>query len=276
MITIKAPAKINLGLRITGKLPNGFHSIHSIFVPIQGLCDTITLQESESMECITDSELGIAKEQNLVYKAALSIKEYAYIKSNVSITLKKNIPTGAGLGGGSSDAASTLIALRTFWNLDISDSALETLALSLGSDVPFFLKHQIALVEGQGETITRLPYQLSGYLLLIFPTIHINTAWAYSLIQNQFSQDFEHFEKLLPQYLQGSLPGNVFENDFEQFIFKEYPELATIKNSLFTHGADIALMSGSGSTMYGIFNNKKDAMQAANSLKNYKQLLTEL
>jgi len=262
VLTLHAHAKINLGLRITGILPNGYHAIHSLFLPIRGLFDVLTFKlHDESIEFIDNSSLQIPAGNNLVLRAANALRQYTGTKQGAIIHLDKSIPVGAGMGGGSSDAACTLRGLCQLWNIEISPEELLSLALSLGSDIPFFLQDQPAIVEGQGEIIQPIQLELDGWLLIIMPGLHIGTTWAYAQVHEFAPNGFTRFDSMIHRGII-NLTNSSIVNDFELPIHAIYTELAKIKQYLIDAGAELALMSGSGSTMYGIFTSKEQAEHA--------------
>lgn len=273
MITLHAYAKINLGLRIIGILPNGYHAIHSLFLPIRGLHDILTFKSNDSsIEFSSNDALGIASDDNLIVKAAKSLQYVAGISQGATIILDKRIPAGAGLGGGSSDAAFTLRGLSKLWNLNLKPSDLQDIALHLGSDVPFFLQDHAAIVEGQGEKILPIEITMDAWIVIVFPGIHIGTAWAYAQVKEYAPHSFRRFDTLI-QDSQIVLDSEYFVNDFEKPIHAVYPALSKIKSTLMKAGAQIALMSGSGSTMFGVFTNKVEAEIACEYLNEHKTLI---
>ena len=242
-------AKINLGLFITEKRTDGFHNLESLFLPIP-LCDilevTVTTEDT-SLVCTGESS-DIPTEKNIVYKAWKLLQE-SYRIGHVKIHLHKIIPSGAGMGGGSSDGTFMLKALNELFNLNLSIDRLEELSAQLGSDCPFFIKNTASLVSGRGEGVEPVEFNLEGkYLVVVNPGIHISTAKAFQGIQplpsnfnwKEFVQhrDFEKVE---------------LRNDFEQSVFLMYPEIAEIKSTLLNAGALYSSMSGTGSTVYGLF-----------------------
>jgi len=276
VLTLHAYAKINLGLRITGILPNGYHAIHSLFLPIRGLFDVLTFELHEDSILFTDNcSFQIPAAENLVMKAAYALKQFSGTTLGAKIHLHKRIPAGAGMGGGSSDAAVTLRALTQLWNIDISPENMLNIALSLGSDIPYFLQDQPAIVEGQGEIIRPIAIELNAWILIILPGLHIGTAWAYAQVKDYASHSCIRFEDLIHDGII-DLKSHTIVNDFEPPIHAVYPELAKIKKLLLDAGADLSLMSGSGSTMYGIFSSKADAVLAQRMCSSYESLLLPL
>lgn len=242
------PAKINLGLNIIEKRPDNYHEIESVLYPIP-LFDILEVLPWEELN-FRQSGIAIPGEEkdNLCLRAYDLMKEKYQIPP-VYIHLIKNIPMGAGLGGGSADGAYILRALNSIYNLQCSALELEDLAARLGSDCPFFIHDEPMYVTGRGEKMKPVKIDLKGwYLKLINPGIHVSTSEAYSnvtLSGNRF------LEALIDE------PVNFWmkdlENVFEKTVFQSHPELYNIKHSLYNEGAVYAAMSGSGSTMFGLF-----------------------
>lgn len=250
-------AKINLGLNIVQKRIDGYHNLETIFYPIP-LEDILEIELAPTQK--TDCELclsGIVVEGNL--DDNLVVKAYRLLKDThklppIRIYLHKIIPSGAGLGGGSSDAASMLKLLNKFFELKINDLELQKLATSLGADCAFFIQNQPTFAEGIGEIFTSINLSLKGYYLyLIKPDVFISTAMAFSEINPK--------QPSMPLLDIISLPieewKNYIVNDFEDGIFKKLPQLAKLKEEMYQKGAIYAAMSGSGSTIYGIFRSKE-------------------
>lgn len=243
-------AKINLGLFITEKRPDGFHNLESLFLPIP-LCDilevTVTTEDT-SLVCTGESS-DIPTEKNIVYKAWQLLRESCGI-GNVHIHLHKIIPSGAGMGGGSSDGSFMLKALNELFKLNLSVAQLEDFAAQLGSDCPFFINNKSALVTGRGEWVEPIDFNLEGkYLVVVNPGIHISTAQAFQGIQPESS----HFN--WKEFIQHKDFKKIeLRNDFEQSVFQLYPEIAEIKSTFTKAGALYASMSGTGSTVYALFN----------------------
>ena len=243
-------AKINLGLSIISKRPDGFHNLETVFYPVP-LRDALEIVPADEYSFIqTGLKITGKQEDNLVLKACrLLEKHYPKIKP-LEIHLHKIIPLGAGLGGGSSDAAEAIQLINRLCNLDISPGILSAYASELGSDCPFFMQSAPCFATGRGEILEPLSLDISNYsLLLVHPEIHINTGWAFSKIK-----------PTLPKYsLKQSISEPVrdwiytISNDFEIPVFEAHPQLQVIKNRLYEAGAIYASMTGSGSTIYGIF-----------------------
>jgi len=249
-------AKINIGLRITGKRPDGFHNIETIFYPVC-LCDAIEFIDPElPLENDILEVTGIlpdkAPANNLVMKAVRKIREIKQIPF-LKLHLHKAIPVGAGLGGGSSDAATLIKSLNRHFNLEISNEKMKEISLELGSDCPFFLDGNPSFAESRGELLTPVkPLQEGLHLLLVNPGIFVNTREAYS-----FCTPKKPSTNLKEIYSLGiSEWKDLIINDFEEFIFMKYPQIADIKKTLYEMGAVYSSMSGSGSTVFGIFYDK--------------------
>jgi len=272
---VKAFAKINLGLQVLGKRPNGFHEINTVFVRTS-FYDELSFNLSDSLSVRCSVDLGIAQESNLVYKAADLLRNHVNNSSlGADIFISKNIPSGAGLGGGSSDAASTLLTLRELWNVKISDEELSNIALSLGSDVPYFLQSGTATGLGQGEKLEYFDYALPYTTVLIFPGIHVSTAKAYQSL-NRGNKDYpliDFRDILLKSIENNKILKNGIINDFEAAVFNSHPELAAIKHQLYADGAILSLMSGSGSTIFGLFEDRSSATAATKSLNEYNSFI---
>jgi 4-diphosphocytidyl-2-C-methyl-D-erythritol kinase len=192
MLTLRAPAKINWFLHVLGKREDGYHDIRSLMQRVT-LSDTLSFEESGSLEIIT--EAPISPEENLVLKAARLLQEQTKTQGGARMTLRKEIPLGAGLGGGSSDAAATLKGLAELWDVSPSRQALRELAASLGSDVPFFLEGPAAMVEGRGEKVTPVALTRSWPLLLVKPPLPVSAGWAYGNLRaySEGSEDVSGF-----------------------------------------------------------------------------------
>jgi 4-diphosphocytidyl-2-C-methyl-D-erythritol kinase len=247
--------KINLGLRITQKRADGFHALETVFYPIT-LRDAleIIIEPDTSAAPITFTSSGLAingdPSDNLCYKAyGLLKKDYPTIP-NIKMHLHKTIPMGAGLGGGSSDGAFTLVALNQLFNLEIPKQSLLDYALQLGSDCPFFIINTPAFATGRGEILKPINLNLDGYsIVIVNPGIAISTKLAFSLITPKVPDT--NMEAIICEPVTSWKEKLI--NDFEQPIFNSFPELANIKETLYQKGAVYASMTGTGSTVYGIF-----------------------
>ncbi len=253
-------SKINIGLNIIEKRDDGYHAIESVFYPV-GLCDALEIIENtdRTTERIVFTSSGIQipgnANDNLCWFAYhLLANDYAL--PNVKIHLHKHIPIGAGLGGGSSDAAFFIRLLNDKFELGISWGEMHHYARQLGSDCSFFISNKPAFAEGRGDQYESINLNLSTYYIaLIYPNIHINTAKAYSGVKPkspQRSLENDILNTPIDQWKE------CIHNDFENSIFIQFPEIKKIKEQLYSEGAIYAAMSGSGSTVYGIFKNQTD------------------
>jgi 4-diphosphocytidyl-2-C-methyl-D-erythritol kinase len=251
-------AKINFGLRITEKRNDGYHDIETIFYPA-GLCDALEFVISDmgadkDILITTGIRIGSDPEENLVIKTLRKLRE-RYSFPILRIHLHKGIPVGAGLGGGSSDSACLLKSINRQFELKISDQELKDISLELGSDCPFFIEGVPSFASGRGELLKTVNYFLSGfYLVLLNPGVGISTREAY-----HNSRPEQPSESLI---LSISHPVTEWKtqifNDFEDFAFRKHPIIGEIKNELYKTGALFSLMSGSGSSVYGIFREKPE------------------
>ncbi|MEP7141997.1 MAG: 4-(cytidine 5'-diphospho)-2-C-methyl-D-erythritol kinase [Ferruginibacter sp.] len=269
--------KINLGLNITGKRDDGYHNIETVFypVPLNDALEIIHLADTGKppSPVFTHSGMTIDSEEkdNLCIKAWHILKKDFPRLPAVKIHLHKTIPMGAGLGGGSADGAFTLIALNEKYALNLSNDQLISYALQMGSDCPFFIINKPCIATGRGEILQPANVVLSGYrLILVNPGIHVNTQWAFSqlkIVAVEPGKDRTH--NLLKTII--SQPVTLWKesvtNDFENPVFEKYPVIKAIKEKLYEKGAVFASMSGSGSTVFGIFN---DTIQCSFSFpENY-------
>ena len=250
-------AKINIGLNIIGKRPDGFHNLNTIFYPI-GIRDAIEIIEDHNNQNQIDfSQTGIPipgdDTDNLCIKAYQLLKNDFPQLPNIQMHLHKSIPMGAGLGGGSADGAFILKLVNDKFNLGLNESQLIKYALELGSDCPFFIKNKPCFAEGRGEILNEISLDLSNYkILIVNPGIHINTGWAFNNLK------ITGTETNLQQAITKDITTwkDSITNDFETPVIKAHPGIGEIKNQLYNSGALYSSMSGSGSTVFGIFKNK--------------------
>jgi 4-diphosphocytidyl-2-C-methyl-D-erythritol kinase len=266
------PAKINIGLHVIARRPDGFHRINTLFYPIP-FCDVLEIMPAGKTTLhLTGLPVEGAHSDNLCMKA-LRLLEHDYQLPPVAIHLHKNIPTGGGLGGGSSDAAHTLLALNTLFALQCPEAQLMDYAARLGSDCAFFIQTKPALAEGRGEILHPVEIDLSGYgILLIKPPLQVSTAEAYARIHPQLPG---HPLRELVRRPVAEWRACVF-NDFEAGVFARHPELAAIKAALYDYGATYAAMSGSGATVYGLFADKTAARRAMHLMCDLRCAICDL
>ncbi len=249
-------AKINLGLTVYERRSDGFHNIESLFVPVRELSDVLEVVHCDSFELVCyNSPEDIPVEKNLCYKA-FELMRQLYGIGDVKIYLYKNIPTGAGLGGGSSDAAFTLVAINEIFSLGLSKTALAAHAATLGSDCPFFIYNCPMLASGRGEILEPFDFDMERFRVEVAtPGIHISTPAAYKMVDEYFAQNPRQKRFPLAKTLKmepREWPENLV-NDFQRPIFAEYPALEKLKNDFYGRGAVYSAMSGSGSAVFGLF-----------------------
>ena len=272
---LRAYAKINIGLNVLGKRSDGYHDLETIFHEIDCF-DEIELERHDKLAMTADSILIPIDGTNLCLSAATLLQKEKHVRQGVMIHLKKNIPVGAGLGGGSSDAAAVLCGLNQFWELKLSNNHLRTLAAQIGSDVPFFIDGGTAYATGRGEILEIFSLALPFWIAVVTPLIRISTAWAYNHLGPKRSGKASGLRtKLVKQISNPQKIASIAQNDFEQSAFQTYPELSRIKGKLIEMGALFSLMSGTGSSIYGFFENEKKAIDALSSFpKNYQTSIT--
>ena len=259
---VLAPAKINFSLKILGRRNDGFHELDTLIAPIS-LYDAIGIDKrpEKGINFRCDDPTVPQGDDNLVVRAAKAFFETTKIDPAVSIQLKKKVPHGAGLGGGSSDAASVLLALNDLFEAELSREALAKMAEQLGSDVPFFLFQSAAVCKGHGEIVMPVKLQRPFSILLLKPTFAVSTAWAYSRWQH--SREIPRI-----RYKAQELAGQTFVNDLERPVFEKFVFLAQLKMWLLSQSeTDAALMSGSGSTMFAVIRENADADSVATRAK---------
>jgi 4-diphosphocytidyl-2-C-methyl-D-erythritol kinase len=259
-LVLKSHAKVNIGLQIRNQRTDGYHNIHTIFQELN-FHDTIKLEKRDSSCQFSSNVDWLPKDDsNLCVKAWQKMVD-TFGLGGVSIELDKRIPAGGGLGGGSSNAATILKGLRKLYELDVSDDELETIGINLGADVPFFIKGKTQIGDGVGEILKPIEPIINGSYLLVAPDFHIDTKWAYGEFKNILDRPNEIVN--FPGFIRKEIiPFELFENDFEAIVVPAYPEIGQIKNSLRAHGARFASLSGSGSTVFGVFDEDADAKSA--------------
>jgi len=265
-LSVPAFAKINWSLRVLGKRDDGFHEIDTVLQTIS-LHDTITFERTDdkTIRLWCDDRSIPSDETNLVYRAAAALRNGYSINQGVKIRLEKRIPSAAGLGGGSSDAAATLLGLVMLWNLDVSEKDLAKIASRLGADVSFFLLGGTARALGRGETIELLDDVPEQHLVIIKPNANVSTAKAYEALNSRALTSSDAKPILLRSQASddsASFDLNALHNDFAAVIFQLEPEIERAKNALLKSGARAAMLCGSGSAVFGIFENQ-DAQERA-------------
>jgi 4-diphosphocytidyl-2-C-methyl-D-erythritol kinase len=270
-IKILAPAKVNLFLEILGKRPDGYHEIRSLMQPIR-LFDTLWIEagsKGPAIQCPTHP--GLENDSNLVIRAIHLLEKELNRTLPFLVRLTKEIPIGGGLGGGSSDSAAVLTGINQLLGEPLDPEHLHTIAAQIGSDVPFFLSDETALASGRGERIEPWPAFPFWWYVLIYPGFSISTSWAYNqvkfpLTRGEKTINIERLKAIKDKI--GAIRGNdVLKNDLEEAVRPFFPIIGEIKKALLGQGAFQALMSGSGSTVFGIWETKKKAQEAYFHLK---------
>ncbi len=268
-LKLQAPAKVNLGLSVLGKRADGYHDILSVFQAVSWY-DEVTVELAGRDIELTCSDPGLPNgPRNLIWRAADVARQRFGVDAGVSIHLDKRIPVGAGLGGGSSDAAAVLRALKTLWGDEHDVGEWLEICSTIGSDVPFFWRCGTAVVEGRGERVRPLGARENLAMVVAFPAVHVNTAWAYDLLRAPYGESSEYRSRVRA-LADGAMGLAEFcgrlDNTFQAPVEHEHPEVGRLRLCLIEAGATTALMSGSGSSVFGIFPDRPSALDALGRL----------
>jgi 4-diphosphocytidyl-2-C-methyl-D-erythritol kinase len=275
-VKIRTPAKINLSLRVVGKRRDGYHLLDTVMVPVS-LYDEVEIHKMSSATAKKRATDGLITltcnhplvplgEKNIAFRAAQLLMQRAGTEQPVHIHIRKRIPVGAGLGGGSTDAAATLVGLNRLLKLRLSEAKLESIALSLGADVPFFIRARPARARGIGERLYPIRGLARVWMVIIYPGFPISTAWVFKNyrpkltkppVNTSIASSLKSFAKL----------AGLLVNDLESVTLKRYPKLSIIKDKLLHEGAVGGLMAGSGSSLFGVFASKRQAARALRRLR---------
>ena len=269
-LALPSYAKINLGLNVLAKRPDGYHAIETIFQELEFHDMLYFRKHSGALTLESDMADLPLGESNLVYKAIQALHQYCQCPTQVAVYIKKNIPLGAGLGGGSSNAARTLVGMNQLFQLGLSVSELAELGAQLGADVSFFVYGGTALGTGRGEQIRLLEGGGQFWILLINPGIHVSSGWAYKKLNLKLTNS-KGLIRLSTLFTRGHITeasSRHLRNDLEEPVMKKYPIIRSIKTQLCENGAEWAMMSGSGSTVFGIFHEKEFAEKALQQIRN--------
>ena len=272
---IRAPAKVNLFLRVVGRRRDGYHLLDTLIVPVS-LYDVIEIRRvpakpqqpaNPRIRITCDDPIVPLGEENLVYRAAQLLLEQLDRRMGIDIHIQKRIPIGAGLGGGSTDAAATLLGLNRLFNLKLSAARLERLALRLGADVPFFIRAHPARANGIGEVLHPIRGLVHFWLVILYPGFPVATASVYRKLPkkltkptsgNSIRNSLRRFDRL----------PDLLVNDLESVTLESYPKIRSLKEKLLREGAAGGLMTGSGSAVFGVFGSKGLAQRAFDRLRN--------
>jgi len=274
-VKIRAPAKVNLFLRVVGRRPDGYHLLDTLIVPVS-LYDVIDIRRipakrqqplNPRIRITCDDPTVPLGEENLAYRAAQLLLEQLDHRTNIDIDIQKRIPIGAGLGGGSTDAAATLLGLNRLFNLKLSAARLERLALRLGADVPFFIRAHPARAHGIGEVLRPVRGLMRLWLVILYPGFPVATASVYRKLPKKLTKatsgnsiriSLRRFDNLT----------DLLVNDLESVTLESYPKIRLLKEKLLREGAAGGLMTGSGSAVFGVFGSKGPAQRAFDRLRN--------
>ena len=263
-INLKAPAKVNYLLDVIRRRPDGYHDLRMVMQRVDlcdDICITLTKGPGITVRC---GRVGVPDGPgNIAWKAARILLDLDGTDQGADIAITKNIPVAAGLGGGSSDAATVLTGMNELLGLGLSDQRLMEIGVTLGADVPFFIFKKTALAEGIGEELTVMPEMPSAWILLVNPGVPVSTAWVYKNLKltnrgelNRLPRSFGTLEDVC----------SIFSNDLESVTIPEFPVIAEIKEGMLRHGALAAMMSGSGPTVFGLFRDRETAEKARNAV----------
>lgn len=259
-LTLKAPAKVNYLLDVISRRPDGYHDLRMIMQRVN-LCDdiAITLTGDPRLSVTCGNKAVPDGPDNIAWKAARIMLDLAATGQGAVIAITKNIPVAAGLGGGSSDAASVLMGMNELLGLELSDQRLMEIGVTLGADVPFFVFKRTAIAEGIGEQLRPMPPMPSAWVLLVNPGVHVSTAWVYRNLQLTNRGELAR----LPAFF-SSIDDvcAILSNDLERVTIPAFPVIADIKNAMLDMGALGAMMSGSGPTVFGLFRDRDTAEMA--------------
>ncbi|NIM58270.1 MAG: 4-(cytidine 5'-diphospho)-2-C-methyl-D-erythritol kinase [Candidatus Aminicenantes bacterium] len=271
---IKSFAKINLGLEIRGKREDNYHEVRTLLQTIN-FFDVLEFQPAKRDEILLkgDDKTISWERDNLIFRAALLLKEQFHVSQGIEINVKKKIPPGKGLGGGSSNAAVTLHVLNKIWGLLLGKEELMNLGRRLGADVPFFLEGGLCLGTGRGDDITPLPDAATLFCLLVLPSFSIQTAHIYSHFPLSLTSPDK--DSKIIKFLDNRDFG-LLENRLEETVFRFYPQLKVIKRLLRGQGSELPLVSGTGSAVFGLFLEQEKAEKVLKKVKkDYTSLLVE-
>lgn len=274
-LILRAAAKINLYLNVLREYKNGYHEIESIMQSV-GLYDRIILRRGKEGIKVFSNRFGVPQgEGNICYQSANLFFRKTGIKEGIRLEIQKSIPLGAGLGGGSADAAATLWGMNKLFGTKISLSELSKWAEEIGADVPFCLRGGTSLIKGKGEVLTPLPPIKKGWLILLYPKIPISTSWVYKKVFSIKLQrrrlNIDLFIKLAKE--KGLIGIRSFlYNKLEEIVLEEFPLIKIIKNELLEAGVKTSLMTGSGSTIFGIVEDKREGEKIRDKLQKKREI----
>ena len=263
-LKVRAHAKVNLGLQILGRRPDGFHEVISVMQAIS-LHDLITFNEADGLEVESGVE-GLDVREDLIWRAANALREAAGVRRGAAVKVEKNIPARAGLGGGSSDGAATLLALNELWGCGMAPEKLAAIAATLGSDMGFFLAGGTALAQGRGEVVTPIPPAPQRWVLLAMPERSLSTPAVYAELRPSEHSDGAATRALADGIERGELPYSHMRNDLAGPARRLCPEISALLESFAAQGSQTAMVSGSGSACFGLFAERGAALDCERAL----------
>ncbi len=253
--TILCRAKVNLVLKVLNKRPDNYHNIWTIFQAVD-YGDTLSAQTGQDIRLFGANKITESPEDNLIIKAAKELKKAFSITQGIHFNLSKRLPLGAGLGGGSSDAAGALLLCNKIWHLSLGSDTLTSIARNIGADVPFFLKNGTQIGTGIGESLQQAPKPYDFHVLILTPKSHVNTAKAYQSINTDPNWDFNGFLNAYKKSCTSLLFYKNLENDFESPVYANFPKINELKEAIMSFNPIKALLSGSGSSIFSLWDNK--------------------
>jgi 4-diphosphocytidyl-2-C-methyl-D-erythritol kinase len=267
LMVLQSFGKINLALDVLGKRTDGYHDVRLIMQTVS-LCDRVEVEIGSELSLKSNLPFIPTDNRNIAYRAAEEFFAYTKIKGEAKIYLDKKIPVGAGLGGGSSNGAAVICALNSLYKTNLSKSEMEKLAAKTGADTAFFITGGTCLAEGLGEVITPIPSKLSGYVLILKPRFSVSTKWVYENLALDSGILRPDIDKIIWQLKTGDIPSLAqnMANVLESVTEKRYPQIKAIKEIMMKNGALGAMMSGSGSAVFGIFDDEKAARNCAEKI----------
>lgn len=272
-LMLKSLGKINLGLDVLGRRENGYHDVRMVMQTVY-LYDQITLTKTKKPGIALETNLFFlpVDENNLAYRAAKLLMDEFHVKEGVHISLEKHIPVAAGMAGGSSNAAAVLFGINRMFSLGLSTEELMERGVTLGADVPYCIMRGTVLAEGIGEELTPLPPMPKCYVLIAKPPISVSTKLVYEKLDSHEIEDHPDIDGILEGLQEENLEkiASRMGNVLEKVTIEEYPVIAEIKDMMKEHGALNAMMSGSGPTVFGLFDNKEVARAAADKIRKSK------
>lgn len=277
-VQVKSPAKVNIFLRILGRRPDGYHDLETVMVPLELhddliISEKVVVRNESRIDILCDQPSVPLDSNNLCWKAADLLLERIPSDRGVSISLKKQIPAGAGLGGGSSNAASVLLAMNELFQLGLTRPELASKGAKIGADVPFFCMGEPTYATGIGDVIEKIDLKSDVWLILINPSFEVSTPWAYKQWDLQLTPIPSRVSNRPTFYGVGGIC-SLMENDLERVVSAHFPEIGEMKSALVSAGSRKAMMSGSGSTVFGLFDSKhsRDEAMRMISVKDHWKL----